>query len=97
MNAEEFERKVGRPPRNDDLERVNCVAAGDPGHWYCGWCREHDLPRFECGCPSTKQHDKIEEPNVKKETVLLWALIVCAILGAGVILCGFIFAISGGG
>lgn len=50
MNAEMFEEKVGRPPQHDDLERVNCPDAGKDGHWYCGWCLEHDLPRFECGC-----------------------------------------------
>ena len=53
MNAEEFEEKVGRAPIHDDLERVNCPDAGELGHWYCGWCPEHDKPRFECGCLNT--------------------------------------------
>ena len=50
MTAEEFEKKVGRPPEHDDLERVNCQKAGETGHLQCGWCRKHDKPRFACGC-----------------------------------------------
>ena len=50
MSAEEFKAKTGRSPKDDDLEWVNCVQAGELGHWYCGWCRVHDKPRFTCGC-----------------------------------------------
>lgn len=50
MDATEFEQKVGRPPENDDLDRVNCDKHGLPGHYFCGWCEMHDKPRFECGC-----------------------------------------------
>lgn len=45
-----FTERVGRPPEQDDLERVNCSQAGEIGHWSCGWCATHDLPVFMCGC-----------------------------------------------
>lgn len=50
MDAETFERFVGRPPVQDDLHRVNCLEAGSPGHRLCGWCDVHEGPRMECGC-----------------------------------------------
>ena len=43
-----FKRKTGRAPENDDLERCNCKEYGT-GHWGCGWCKECDLPVFQCG------------------------------------------------
>ena len=52
MDEETFAEFVGRPPRHDDLERVNCLEAGDKGHFLCGWCSGHEKPRFECGCPA---------------------------------------------
>jgi len=45
-----FTQKVGREPVLDDLERVNCPRVGKPGHYQCGWCPQHDQPRFVCGC-----------------------------------------------
>jgi len=50
MDAKEFERKVGSPPTQNDLGRVNCTQVGEIGHGYCGWCPTHDKPRFMCGC-----------------------------------------------
>ena len=50
MTAKEFEEKLGYPPEDDDLERVNCIHAGEPTHMSCGWCSKHDRPRFICGC-----------------------------------------------
>ncbi len=50
MTAEEFERRTGQAPRQDDLARVNCELAGEVGHWQCGWCAVHDGPRFACAC-----------------------------------------------
>lgn len=49
MNAKEFEDLVGRPPEQDDLERVNCSQEGDCGHHMCGVCDECGQPRFVCG------------------------------------------------
>ncbi len=57
MNAEEFELKTGHPPQKDDLERANCLKFGI-GHLYCGWCSEHDKPRFQCGCLSMTPVDR---------------------------------------
>lgn len=48
MDAAEFERWTGRPPKDDDLERVNCPLAGQLMHWCCGWCDEHGTPVFSC-------------------------------------------------
>ncbi len=45
-----FEGATGGPPERDDLDRVNCLEAGNIGHWQCGWCMHHDKPRFMCGC-----------------------------------------------
>ena len=50
MTAKEFELRVGLPPKQDDLDRVNCEKVGTPGHVQCGWCWTHNRPRFECGC-----------------------------------------------
>ena len=50
MTAKEFEEKLGYSPEDDDLERVNCIHDGEPTHMSCGWCSEHDKPRFICGC-----------------------------------------------
>jgi len=46
-----FKLRTGYPPVDDDLERVNCNKAGEPGHFYCGWCLQCNLPRFKCGHP----------------------------------------------
>ncbi len=47
----EFEAAVGRPPRGDDMDRVNCPAAGDFGHWSCGWNDAAGLPEFLAPSP----------------------------------------------
>jgi hypothetical protein len=47
ITAAEFTRVVGRPPKDDDLDRANCKEAGSIGHWGCGWC-EHGKPRWMC-------------------------------------------------
>ena len=47
---EDFIAATGDKPELDDLERVNCLLAGSNGHRQCGWCREHNKPRFVCGC-----------------------------------------------
>ena len=48
--AQEFEAAVGYPPQDDDLERTNCDKVGNITHSCCGWCGEHNKPRFICGC-----------------------------------------------
>tara|TARA_R110000787_G_scaffold21323_3_gene63114 strand:+ start:90 stop:308 length:219 start_codon:yes stop_codon:yes gene_type:complete len=42
----EFKRVVGRPPEDDDLDRVNCPCHGAIGHWSCGICI-HNMPMFK--------------------------------------------------
>ena len=50
MSIDEFTDCVGRPPTDDDLDRVNCPTIGGFGHTLCGWCVQHNGPRFQCGC-----------------------------------------------
>lgn len=47
---EHFKSRVGREPEMDDMERVNCDKVGTFGHMLCGWCPEHDLPRWHPKC-----------------------------------------------
>lgn len=49
MDYHQFKAKTGYEPVYDDLARVNCTKAGEIGHLQCGWCEEHDKPRFQCG------------------------------------------------
>lgn len=54
MTEEEFKKRFGRAPEQDDLHRVNCEQPGTLGHFMCGVCPEHQKPRFMCGCLSVK-------------------------------------------
>lgn len=38
------------PYSEDELVKINCGKVGRPGHHGCGFCTEHDMPRFKCGC-----------------------------------------------
>jgi hypothetical protein len=49
ISAEHFRATTGLEPARDDLQRCNCIQAGEFGHWYCGWCAPCDRPRFVCG------------------------------------------------
>lgn len=31
----------------DCVQRTNCAQAGEPGHRFCGWCKEHAKPNFD--------------------------------------------------
>ena len=55
LTSKQFEELVGAPPVEDDLERANCGKAGEAGHHMCGICKEHNKPRFICGCFYTKE------------------------------------------
>lgn len=61
----EFVEAVGHQPEADDMERANCVDAGQPGHYGCGWC-EHGKPVFLCvgenGCFS-KRARQLPQPG----------------------------------
>ena len=50
ITKDRFIDRVKCPPIQDELKRCNCTKAGEPGHEQCGWCPEHDLPQFVCGC-----------------------------------------------
>ncbi len=46
ITAEMYEYLTGCKPENDDLERVHCLKAGQPGHHSCGWNFKANLPMF---------------------------------------------------
>lgn len=48
ITIEYFTQATGHPPKDDDMERANCLDHGRTFHVYCGWCEKHDKPRFEC-------------------------------------------------
>jgi hypothetical protein len=48
ISKEIFIQNVGIIPKDDDLERCNCLDAGKIGHYNCGWCKISELPRFLC-------------------------------------------------
>lgn len=47
ITRKHFRAATGRAPEDDDLERSNCLKAGELGHWCCGWDHELDLPVFQ--------------------------------------------------
>jgi hypothetical protein len=50
ISAKKFKAAMGREPIQDELWRCNCAAAGQLGHYGCGWCAEHNKPNFACPC-----------------------------------------------
>lgn len=70
MKYSVFEQKVGYRPSADDLNRVKCAQAGEYGHRQCGWCAEHDKPRFVCGCraslPNTTCSGQAAQPAARR-------------------------------
>jgi hypothetical protein len=53
ITAERFEEATGQKPEYDDLERCNCVKAGQFGHTMCGWNNKANLPVFMAGQEET--------------------------------------------
>lgn len=49
FNAEHFQYMTGQLPSQDDLDRCNCIEAGNKtlGHFSCGVC-EHKKPVWQC-------------------------------------------------
>jgi len=43
------------PADMDNAERIACEKAGEFGHWSCGVCGVHNIPRYECGCVAIKE------------------------------------------
>lgn len=58
ITEEEFFERTGHHSQDDDLERANYSKAGQIGHRSCGWCSDHNLPRFMCGCLLYKDDEK---------------------------------------
>jgi hypothetical protein len=54
ITKKKFVEATGSEPHQDDLERCNCKHEGEVFHRSCGWCKEHDKPRFMCGCRAIK-------------------------------------------
>lgn len=46
ITAAIFQQATGRAPKDDDLDRCNCVNAGDQGHEFCGWNYRLNVPTF---------------------------------------------------
>lgn len=46
MDALRFRQITGREPQDDDMERANCLQAGEIGHKHCGVCPTCGFPRF---------------------------------------------------
>ena len=53
ITKEYFIEKTGIEPKDDDLERCNCLMAGEFGHNCCGWFFVHEKPIIMCGCIQT--------------------------------------------
>lgn len=49
INREKFIEATGYEPEQDDLERCNCLQAGEIGHSCCGWNEVADKPQFVIG------------------------------------------------
>ena len=64
ITREQFVGAVGREPESDDLDRCNCEQAGAAGHFQCGWCEEHDTPRFACACGKNKHLVELHDSGV---------------------------------
>lgn len=54
ISAEEVQRRIGRTPSVMDMALINCALVGEPGHWHCGWCEIHNMPRTTCLCVAKK-------------------------------------------
>ncbi len=57
ITAEYFKEATGDYARDDDLERSNCLRAGESGHISCGWNWKYNLP---CFMRRIEEEDKIE-------------------------------------
>ncbi len=56
-----------RVPHQDDLERASCDRAGEAGHWSCGVCKDHNKPRFICGCLLVTRGQVLERGTSQEE------------------------------
>ena len=49
ITREMYIQATGFEPVDDDLERCNCLKAGQAGHHNCGWNTTYNLPCFMAG------------------------------------------------
>ena len=49
ITREIFLKHVGTEPIQDDLERCNCLKAGEHMHLDCGWNKQKNKPVFMVG------------------------------------------------
>lgn len=42
---------------SNNNERITCSKAGEVGHFQCGMCGVHNVPRFECKCIAIKEKE----------------------------------------
>lgn len=57
ITKEHYTHRMRTPPVQDDLERCNCLDAGQDSHIQCGWDKEFDLPVFLVGRdPTQREH-----------------------------------------
>lgn len=49
ISRDAFVAATGREPADDDLDRCNCVMAGEIGHLCCGWDYYRNLPQMDIG------------------------------------------------
>lgn len=60
ITKKRFKEATGVNPRQDDMSRVNCEAAGAIGHMSCGWCAGCDRPKFMCHCDLRRMERTVE-------------------------------------
>jgi hypothetical protein len=48
--GETYVESDARMRREHDEDRAACDCEGELGHWQCGVCHDHAVPRTECGC-----------------------------------------------
>ena len=64
ITRKQFIAATGEEPMDDDLDRCNCIKAGQAGHYSCGWNHKHNLPVFMVG-PELAELTKQLEGEVK--------------------------------
>lgn len=59
ITEQQFEQATGRKPVDDDMERVNCDRAGEPGHNSCGWNHTHNCPAYERNTSAEERQPRV--------------------------------------
>lgn len=68
MTRATFKQITGQHPKEDDLDRANCLRAGEVGHHSCGVCSNCSMPRFiGCDCAVMQEHASKQRRNKMAE------------------------------